>query len=89
MPHAAMLLVHIAAGTVGLLLGPVAMYQDSKRLTAGERATGYASGLYRVAVLVGCVSAVGLVLGYRHELWWLVPISGLTYGLAVLARVSP
>jgi uncharacterized membrane protein len=39
-------------------------------------------------VLLVCVSAVGLVVENRPELWWLVPLSALTYGLAVLAQES-
>ena len=32
-----------------------------------------------------CLSAVALVVENRPELWWLIPISALTYALAMLA----
>lgn len=88
MVHTALLLVHIVAGTIGLLLGPFAMYHGARRLTAGQRSTGPPSRVYRGVVLLVCVSAVALIIQGRPELWWLVPLSALTYGLAVLARVS-
>lgn len=86
--HTVLLVGHVAAGTVGLLLGPLVMHQDSRRFTAGERGTSRVGGIYRVVVLLVCLSAVALVVENRPELWWLVPVSVLTYALAVLARVS-
>ena len=86
--HAVLLTAHVLAGTAGLLLGPLAMYKDSHRFLAGQGVTSRASGLYRGAVLLVCLSAVGLVLENRPDLWWLVPVSALTYALAVLARES-
>lgn len=86
--HIALLVVHIVTGTAGLLLGLVAMRQDSRRFGAGERTTGPVNTWYRWTVLVVCLSAVGLVLVRRTDLWWLVPLSALTYGLAVLASES-
>ncbi len=88
MLHASLLVAHIAAGTVGLVLGPFAMHQDMCRFIGGHRDTSRASGIYRVVVLLVCVSAVGLVVENRPDLWGLVPVSALTYGLAVLARES-
>lgn len=88
MLHSVLIATHILAGTAGLLLGPFAMYQDTRRFTAGRRRTGRASSVYRGLVLLVCASAVGLVVENRPELWWLVPVSALTYGLAVLARES-
>lgn len=88
MVHTAVLVIHIVAGTTGLLLGPFAMYQGARRIIAGQLSTGTASGVYRDVVLVICLSAVALIIDGRPELWWLVPLSALTYGLAVLARVS-
>lgn len=88
MLHAALLTAHILAGTAGLVLGPFAMYQDTRRFMAGRGGTGRASGVYRGAVLLVCLSAVGLVVENRPGLWWLVPVSVLTYALAVLARES-
>lgn len=88
MIHIALLVVHIVTGTAGLLLGLLAMRQDTRRFAAGERTTGPVNTWYRWTVLVVCLSAVGLVLVRRTDLWWLVPVSALTYGLAVLASES-
>lgn len=88
MLHTVLLAAHVVAGTTGLLLGPVAMAHDTRRFTAGRGGTGRASALYRGAVLLVCLSAVGLVVENRPELWWLVPISALTCALAMLARES-
>lgn len=86
--HGVLLAGHIVAGTAGLLLGPLVMVEDSRRFTMGLRGTGRRSGAYRGVVLLVCASAIGLVFESRPELWWLVPVSVLTYGLAVLARTS-
>jgi hypothetical protein len=88
MVHLVLLVVHIAAGAIGLLLGPLAMRQDTRRFVSDERSTGVISAWYRAVVLLVCLSATGLVIERRSDLWWLVPVSALTYGLAVLARVS-
>ena len=88
MLHIALLVVHIVTGTAGLLLGLLAMRQDAHRFAAGERSTGPVNAWYRWTVLAVCLSAVGLVLVRRADLWWLVPLSALTYGLAVLATAS-
>jgi len=86
--HTVLLIAHVTVGTLGLLLGPIAMHQDTRRFIAGQRSTGRASGAYRLVVLAVCLSAVALVVEHRPELWWLIPISALTYALAVLARES-
>lgn len=88
MLHTALILTHVVTGTVGLALGPLAMRQDTRRFTAGLRTTGPLSGVYRDVVLLVCLSATALVVENRPELWWLVPVSVLTYALAVLARES-
>lgn len=88
MIHTALLVVHIVAGTAGLLLGPLVMRQDTRRFAAGERTTGRLNGWYCWVVLAVCLSATGLVLDRRPDLWWLIPLSALTIGLAVLARES-
>jgi hypothetical protein len=80
--------IHVTAGSIGLLLGPLAMRQDSRGFMAAHRDTSRASGAYRAVVLLVCLSAVALVIEHRHDLWWLIPVSALTYGLAVLARTS-
>ncbi|MGC7097433.1 hypothetical protein ACPZ19_22395 [Amycolatopsis lurida] len=81
-----LLVVHVVGGTAGLLLGPLVMREDNRRFAAGERGPGRYGDWYLVAVVIVCVSAVGLVWVKRADLWWLVPVSALTVGLAVLAR---
>lgn len=88
MLYIALLVVHVVTGTAGLVLGLLAMRQDSHRFAAGEWTTGPFNTWYRWTVLAVCLSAVGLVLVRRTDLWWLVPLSVLTYGLAVLASAS-
>lgn len=88
MLHTTLVLVHVVVGTIGLVLGPMAMRQDTRRLLAGEIGTGPVSRGYRGVVLLVSLSAVALVVENRPDLWWLVPVSVLTYALAVLARES-
>lgn len=52
MLHAFLLGTHVLAGTAGLVLGPVAMYQDTRRFRAGLGLTGRASAAYRGVVLL-------------------------------------
>lgn len=84
--HTVMLAIHVAAGSVGLLLGPVVIVHESRRLTAGTRLTGRSSTAYDTAVFVVCVSAIMLVASARPELWWLIPVSAFSSGLVLLAR---
>lgn len=86
--HNVLLGIHVTVGSIGLLLGPVAMYQDSRGFIAARCDTSRASRPYRAAVLLVCLSAVALVIEHHRDLWWLIPVSALTYGLAVLARDS-
>lgn len=88
MLHTALIITHVVAGTAGLLLGPLAMHRDTRRFIAGERTTSPVSDVYRGVVLVVCLSAVALVTENRPELWWLIPVSALTYALTVLAHES-
>ncbi len=88
MAHTALLAVHVVTGTAALLFGPLAMRQDVYRFRSGKRTTGPLSAGYRALVLAVCLSATALVIQRRTDLWWLVPVSGLTYGLALLARSS-
>ncbi|MBD0322691.1 MAG: hypothetical protein ICV72_04785 [Aldersonia sp.] len=88
MVHNLLLIIHIVAGTAGLVLGPLAMRHDRRRFAAGDRFCGPINAGYQATVLAVCLSAVALVVLYRPELWWLIPLSVLTYGLALLARES-
>ncbi len=88
MSHAMLLNLHIAAGTLGLLLGPLAMWQDTRRLGRRQRPAGGISAAYPWTVLAVSLSAIALVIQYRHDLWWLVPVAGFAYALAVLGRYA-
>lgn len=85
--HSVLLAVHIVAGSAGLVLGPVAIVRETGRLAAGAlgNPAGRSGKAYDAAVLVVCVSAVLLVALFRTDLWWLIPVSGVSYGLVVLA----
>jgi hypothetical protein len=86
--HTALLDLHIAAGVLGLLLGPLAMWRDTQGLTAGRGPAGGASAAYPWAVLAVSLTAVALVIGYRSDLWWLVPVAAASYALAALGRYA-
>jgi hypothetical protein len=89
MAHTVLLGVHIAAGALGLLVGPVAMWRDTRRLATGLPRRATASSAYHWLVLAVCVSAVALVVQHRPDLWWLVPVAAFSYALVLLGRVAP
>lgn len=84
----AVLSVHVAAGTAGLLLGPLAVAVLTR--PASRRLAGVS---YQVAVSIVAFSAVGLALLDWSRLWWLVPVAVATQaaaaaGLWVKGRVA-
>ena len=88
MIHAVLLGIHIAAGTLGLLFGPVAMWQGTRRLAAAPGPDTAAGPAYHWTVLTVCLSAVALVVWFRHELWWIVPLAAFSYSLVLLGRFA-
>lgn len=79
----AVLLFHIAAGIVGLILGPVAMTArkgSSLHARAGE--------LYHWVMLAICVSAAGLAWLDWTRLWWFLPIAAGSYAFALVGYVA-
>ena len=71
------LAVHIAAGTLGLVLGPAAMLAPKR--------PGRHPGLgraYQASTALLCLSAFGLV-AYRPGLWWLGVIAAATWAAAL------
>lgn len=88
MGHNVLLSIHIAAGTLGLLLGPVAMWQVTRRLQAALTPDDAASTAYHWTVLAVCLSAAVLVVWFRPELWWLVPVAAFSYCLVLLGRFA-
>jgi hypothetical protein len=79
----ALLVVHIALGAAGLVLGPVAM-RAAKRPGLHTRA----GEAYHWVVLGVCVTAVALALTDWARLWWFVPISVGSYAFALLGYAA-
>ena len=76
------LVAHIAAGTAGLVLGPVAMLAPKRRGRHTRAGT-----VYHWVMLAVCVSAAGLALLDWTRLWWFLPIAAFSYGWALLGYV--
>lgn len=72
-----LLVVHIAAGSLGLLTGPLAMLAPKRR--GRHPLLGRA---YQAMTAALCLSALGLVL-YRPGLWWLGVIAAATWAAAL------
>ena len=75
---------HVAAGSLGLLLGPLAML--------AERQPPYRSAMgvaYHWSVLAVALTALGLIAFDAGALWWLAPLAALSYGLALLGLLAP
>lgn len=81
MTYAVTLIIHIVAGTAGVLLGPVALH----RATAGH--VGRLAAGYHLAVLVVCLSAAALAVLDFRELWWFLLVAGFSYAFAARARL--
>jgi hypothetical protein len=86
--HTAVLIIHVAAGTAALALGPLFVLAARR----GGRRHG-AGVAYQGAVGVLCASAIVLVAFDLEGLWWLAPIAVATQvaalGGAALARRRP
>jgi hypothetical protein len=79
----AVLLVHIAAGAVGLVLGPIAM---RARKAAGLHTR--AGEAYHWVVLVVCLSAAGLAALDWQRLWWFLPVAAGSYAFTLLGYMA-
>ena len=77
------LLAHIALGTAGLILGPVAM--TARKLPGLHTKTGEA---YHWVMLGVCVSAGALAILDWGHLWWFLPIAVGSYAFAFLGYVA-
>jgi hypothetical protein len=77
------LIVHIALGTAGLILGPVAM--TARKLPGLHTKAGEA---YHWVMLGVCVSAGTLAILDWHRIWWFLPIAIGSYAFAFLGYVS-
>lgn len=81
--HAVALAIHVACGSTGLVLGPVAM------LSGKRRGTHTRSGeAYHWVFLVLFFSAVALAVLNWDEVWWLAFVGAISYALALLGYLA-
>ncbi|MEA2390045.1 MAG: hypothetical protein QOK31_154 [Solirubrobacteraceae bacterium] len=77
------LAIHIAAGTTGLILGPLAMRAPKRRgphTRLGET--------YHWVMLAVCVSAAALALLDWQRIWWFLPIATFSYANALVGYLA-
>ena len=79
----AVLAFHIAVGTAGLILGPIAM-----TALKGSRLHAWAGELYHWVMLAVCVSAAGLAWLDWVRNWWFLPIAAGSYAFALIGYVA-
>ena len=77
------LALHIASGTLGLLLGPVAMTAPKRR---GRHTR--AGGVYFWAMAAVCVSAVVLAVLDWARLWFFLPIAAFSFANALVGYLA-
>jgi hypothetical protein len=77
------LAVHILTGTLGLLLGPLAMRAPKRR---GRHTR--VGGIYHWNMLLVAVSATALSLLAWSEIWWFTPIAIFSYANALLGYLA-
>jgi hypothetical protein len=81
--HSAFLAIHIAAGSFGLVLGPVAMLAPKRRGRHTRAGT-----VYHWNMLVVGLSAIGLAVLAWAQIWWFVPIAVFSYGNALFGYLA-
>ncbi|BEK94164.1 hypothetical protein [Nocardia seriolae] len=104
--YPALVTLHVTAGALGRLLGPMVAWTDSRTHSG---ATDLAASSppptqppphraplrsrhstlwpwYLTTVAAICATATLMVLWHRPDLWWLIPVSALTFALALLGR---
>jgi hypothetical protein len=84
----ALLGIHIALGSLGIALGPVVIWWETRQLTRVGWAHSGLGAVYHVVVLLICVSAAALVWRSRPDLWLLIPVAAVSYSLVVLGRIA-
>jgi uncharacterized membrane protein len=77
------LAIHIAAGTTGLILGPLAMRAPKRR--GPHTRLGEA---YHWVMLAVCLSAAGLAALAWHRIWWFLPIATFSYTNALVGYLA-
>ncbi|MGH8839933.1 MAG: hypothetical protein ACRDVO_11875 [Jiangellaceae bacterium] len=78
------LALHIASGTVAMVLGPLALVAAARRHSS--RALALAA--YVWSVFVTCLTAVVLSLLDWSRLWWILPLGALSFALALVGYVA-
>jgi len=82
-PASAILALHIAAGTAGLILGPIAMgarKRPGRHTRAGEA--------YHWVMLTVCLTAGLLAVLDWTRLWWFLPIAAGSYTFALVGYLA-
>jgi hypothetical protein len=77
------LAIHIATGTTGLILGPLAMRAPKRRVPhtrLGET--------YHWIMLTVCLSAAGLAILAWDRLWWFLAIAAFSYANALVGYLA-
>src|SRR5829696_8910899 len=78
------LAVHVAAGSVGLVLGALALTRERPPAYRSRAGRGY---LW--AVLAIGLTAIALVAIEGWALWWLAPLAALSCALALTGYLAP
>lgn len=79
----AVLVFHIAVGTIGLVLGPIAMIAWK-----GSGLHAWAGELYHWVMLTVCASAAGLAWLDWERNWWFLPIAVGSYAFAFVGYLA-
>ncbi len=82
--HDSLLALHVTTGSLGLVLGPIAVWASRR-----GQLEGGAGSAYHWSVLAVCLTACGLVALDFRALWWLLLLAGLSYVLALLGFLAP
>jgi hypothetical protein len=82
-PLRAVLTFHIAAGSVGLVLGPIAMFA-----LKSSRLHGWAGELYHWVMLAVCASAGMLAWLDWARNWWFLPVAVGSYAFAFVGYLA-
>ena len=79
-----LLALHITAGSLGLALGPAALW----RSRGGPAAASGIGGAYLFSVLAVSLTALGLIALDWSDLWWLAILAAFSSSLAVAAFLA-
>lgn len=82
--HDIILKAHVAAGILGMVLGPLAI-----RAERGPPHRSRAGGGYHWSVLLVALTATVLAVLDWAALWWLSLLAALSYALALLGVLAP